>query len=225
MTAPTIRRLAAAFTLPLALLVLAVRPAFAHCDGLDGPVVEAARVALETGDVRHALVWVLAEGEPEVRHAFDHAVQIRGLSDETRELADRYFFETLVRVHREGEGEPYTGLKPAGRDLGAAIPAADSALTTGSVAELETLLVEQVRRGLRERFHAVQHAGDFPLEDVEAGRAYVAAYVQLLHYVEGVDELGRGESHGHGAPTATVGPEAGAHDAHQAARSYNDAQP
>jgi len=209
-----IRRLLAALTLPLTLLVFGVRPAFAHCDGLDGPVVEAARVALESGDVRHALIWVLAEGEPEVRHAYDHAVRVRGLSEEARELADRFFFETLVRVHREGEGEPYTGLKPAGRDLGPAIPAADSALTTGSVAELEVLLVEQVRHGLSERFHAAEVARDFAPEDVEAGRAYVAAYVPFLHYVEGVYEAALGGSHGHSAPAATTATAAGAHDVH-----------
>ena len=214
MIARRIRNLATAVTLPLALLVVGVRPALAHCDGLDGPVVEAARLALESGDVRHALVWVLDDGELEIRQAFDHAVRVRALSEESRELADRFFFETLVRVHREGEGEAYTGLKPAGRDLGPAIPAADSALTSGSVAELEALLVEQVRHGLRERFHAAEVANDFAPEEVEAGRAYVAAYVAFLHYVEGMYDAGLGDSHGHNEPAATTGTAAGAHGVH-----------
>lgn len=214
MIARRIRNLATAVTLPLALLIVGVRPALAHCDGLDGPVVEAARLALESGDVRHALVWVLDDGELEIRQAFDHAVRVRALSEESRELADRFFFETLVRVHREGEGEAYTGLKPAGRDLGPAIPAADLALTTGSVADLEELLVEQVRQGLRERFHAAEMARNFAPEDVEAGRTYVAAYVHFLHYAEGIDEIGRMGTHGHGAPATSAPKAAGAHDAH-----------
>lgn len=40
-------------------------PAFAHCDTLDGPVVSAARKALETGNVNHALACtVRAKGPP-----------------------------------------------------------------------------------------------------------------------------------------------------------------
>src|SRR5690606_15115569 len=115
------------------------------------------------------------DDEPEIRGAFRHELEVRARGGEARELADRYFFETLVRVHRAGEGEPYTGLKPAGRDLGAAIPPADRAPETGSLAELEALLVEAVRHGLRERFHAAAAARDFAPTEVEAGRAFVAA--------------------------------------------------
>ena len=42
-----------------------------------------------------------------------------------KELSDQFFIKTLVRVHRAGEGAPYTGIRPAGTDLGPAIPAAD----------------------------------------------------------------------------------------------------
>lgn len=198
MNARSIRRFLAVLALPLAATVLVTQEAFAHCDGLDGPVVEAARHALKSGDVSYALVWVLPEGEVEVRRAFQHALEVRGLGGEALELADHFFFETLVRVHRAGEGEPYTGLKPAGRDLGPAIPAADRALEAGSVAELEALLVEAVRHGLRARFDAAEAARGFDPTDVTAGRAYVAAYVPFLHYVEGLHAAAAG-GHGHGA--------------------------
>lgn len=214
MSSRSIRRAVAALALALAVSLVGTRPAYAHCDGLDGPVVEAGRSALESGDVRYALAWVLAEGEPEVRRAFDHALQVRGLGDEARELADRFFYETLVRVHRQGEGEPYTGLKPAGRDLGPAILAADRALRSGSLTELETLLIERVRHSLRERFLAAEAARDFPSGDVAAGREYVAAYVPFLHYAESVHEVGRADANGHGAPTTGAAAAAGAHDAH-----------
>lgn len=198
MNARSIRRFLAVLALPLAATVFVTQDAYAHCDGLDGPVVEAARRALESGDVGHALVWVLPEGEVEVQRAFQHALEVRGLGGEALELADHFFFETLVRVHRAGEGEPYTGLKPAGRDLGPAIPAADRALETGSVAELEALLVEAVRHGIRARFDAAESARGFDPTDVAAGRAYVAAYVPFLHYVEGLHAAAAG-GHGHGA--------------------------
>lgn len=163
-------------------------PAYAHCDGMDGPVVAAGERALETGDVRHALVWVLPDDEAELRSAFRHALDVRTLSTEARVLADRYFFETLVRVHRAGEGEPYTGLKPAGRDLGPIVPAADHAIESGSVEEVEAILDGAIRRGLEQRFHAVLATRGHAGTDVAAGREFVKAYVLFLHYLEAVHE-------------------------------------
>lgn len=122
------------------LALLASPRAGAHCDGLDGPVVKAAEAALEKGDVNFVLVWVQKDDEPEIRAAFDQTLKVRKLNSEARHLADRFFFETLVRVHRAGEGAPYTGLKPAGRDLGPAIPAADKALREDAVEPLVKLL-------------------------------------------------------------------------------------
>ena len=98
---------------------------FAHCDGMDGPVIQAARKALETGNVNPVLMWVLKDHEGEIKNAFQKTLAVRKLNPPAKELADMYFFETLVRIHRAGEGEPYTGLKPAGRALDPAIPAAD----------------------------------------------------------------------------------------------------
>jgi hypothetical protein len=190
-----------AVTLALVLAAALASPAHlqAHCDGMDGPVVAAAERALASGDVTHALVWVLPGDEAEIRNAFGHAMDVRVLNEEARELADRYFFETLVRVHRAGEGAPYTGLKPAGRDLGPAISAADRALTTGSVDELEEVLQRLVRHELRNRFSAAAEAANYPHGDVEAGRAFAEVYVSFIHFVEAIYETAIGHG-GHDGP-------------------------
>jgi len=166
------------------LLVLAAGNALAHCDTLDGPVVNLARQALARGDVKIILPWVSAEKEGEIRKAFDLTMAVRGKGEKERELADMYFFETLVRVHREGEGAPYTGLKPAGLDLGPAIPAADKALETGNPQELLKLVNGKVHDGIHKYFVAARERKARAGDSVEAGRAYVAAYVPYLHFVE-----------------------------------------
>ena len=173
--------------------------AWAHCDGLDGPVVSAARDALESGDVNGVLIWVRDEDETEIRAAFDQTRTVRKLGPEARDLADRYFFETLVRIHRAGEGAPYTGLKPAGRDLGPAIPAADVAVATESDAALARLLTEEVRHGLRARFQAVIEKKGYSPDEVAAGRAFVHAYVPFIHYVERLYEAAVRPAEGHTA--------------------------
>jgi len=159
-------------------------PARAHCDGMDGPVVKAAQKALAAGDVILVLHWVSAADEAQIRQAFEDTLKVRKLGPEARELADRYFFETLVRVHRAGEGEPYTGLKAAGRDLGPAIPAADKALEQGSVEPLVKLLTETLNAAVRESFESAMAKKNFNKDDVAAGREFVAAYVRFLHTAE-----------------------------------------
>ena len=170
-----------------------------HCDGLDGPVVTLARRALDEGNVNLVLPWVRKQDEAEIRHAFEHALRVRKLGEEARALADHHFFETLVRVHRASEGAPYTGLKPAGRDLGPAVPAADRALEDGSIDKVVALLTEAVTRGVHEHFHAAQRRRKFDADDVPAGRKYVEAYVPYVHYVERLWRDAGGAAHGHHA--------------------------
>ena len=172
-------------------------PALAHCDSLDGPVVKAAQRALETRNPALVLIWVQERDEPEIRQAFEQTLAVRALSSQARELADRFFFETLVRVHRAGEGAPFTGLKPAGRDLGPAIPAADEAVRVGSVDPVRHLLTDAIQERLREQFGEVMATKTFAPDDVTAGRAYVKAYVEFIHFVELVYDSTMKAPHGH----------------------------
>lgn len=186
-------------------LTFASPPAFAHCDSLDGPVVIAAREALRAGDVTLVLGWVRKGDEPEIRAVFDKTMTVRKLGPQAQDLADTHFFETLVRIHRAGEDAPYTGLKPAGRDLGPAIPAADRALRTGDVEPLVKLLNSTARDGVRERFKRVVALRGYRSGDVEAGRRYVDRYVVFIHYVEGLYEAATRTPDGHHPDTASTG--------------------
>ncbi len=182
----------------LALLTLySPHHALAHCDGMDGPVVKAAQRALETGNVNVILIWVQKKDEDEVRRAFEKALAVRKLSAGAKELVDMYFFETVVRLHRAGEGAPYTGLKPAGRDLGPAIPAADKALKDQSVEPLLKLLGDTVQEGVREHFTRVLTKAAFNEENTGAGQAYVKEYVEYIHYVERIYKAARSPANGH----------------------------
>ena len=169
----------------------------AHCDGLDGPVVAAARKALENGNVNLALIWVQPADEAEIRAVFNDAVSVRKLGSMSQRLADRQFFETLVRLHRAGEGATYTGLKPAGLDLGAAIPAADRVINTDDMVPLEELLSRAVQTGLHHRYEKVKALRKYDPGDLKAGREYVAAYVEFIRYVERLYDSAATDPHGH----------------------------
>jgi hypothetical protein len=185
-----------------AALLFAAAPASAHCDGRDGPVVAAAQQALDTGNVNRVLIWVQKTDEAEIREAFRKARAVRQLDPTAKELADNYFFETLVRVHRAGEGAPYTGLKPAGRDLGPAVPAGDKALVTGSVEPVFKLLTQEVRQGIGAQFKDVLAKKNFKTDDVAAGQEYVKAYVSYIHAVERIYEAAASPTHGDAVESA-----------------------
>lgn len=167
-----------------------------HCDSLDGPVVTAARAALTAGDVDLVLPYVHADGEPEVCEAFDLALKARAHGPESADVADRWFFETVVRVHRAGEGAPFTGLKPAGLDVGPVIPAAERSLASGSPAELVDLLCDEVRRETERRHaHAMSLAAQ-AAEGLTQARAHVEASLGLQVWAHGVHRAALAEPHG-----------------------------
>jgi hypothetical protein len=178
-------------SLAILILALSVFPSAqvrAHCDTLDGPVVETAKLALQKGDVTPVLKWVNKESEKEIRDAFVLTSKVRTQGEDARKLADLHFFETLVRVHRAGEGEPFTGLKPAGT-IDPAFKAADKALQEGKIDELAAELTNSVQDGIRKRFAEVIEKKKHAEDSVEAGRAYVAAYVDYAHFVESLHTI------------------------------------
>ena len=118
-------------------MIVGAQSAQAHCDSIDGPVAKAVQKALETGNINPVLAYAPASAEVEIRAAFMKSRKVRGLGADVRELADHAFMETVIRLHRAGEGATYTGLKPAGIDYGPVIPAAEQAVETGDLAKLK----------------------------------------------------------------------------------------
>jgi hypothetical protein len=188
----------------LALLVAIVlwpRPAWAHCDTEDGPAVAAGRRALETGNVNHAVVWVPEEAETELRAVFTDVITVRELSDDAARVADRLFLETLVRLHRAGEGAPFEGLKSGGT-TDPVVAAADRAIAVGRIEPLVDLVEPDRLPELERRLATALALRDHDVDDVAAGRRHLAAYVAFVTLAEGHEHAHAHEhQHEHGADT------------------------
>ncbi len=167
--------------------------ASAHCDTMAGPVIQDAKMALEKGDITPVLKWVKKDQEKGVREAFKRALAAKTKAPAVKEKTERHFFETLVRIHRAGEGAPFTGLKP-GEAIEPIVAAADKSLETGTVDELVKQVNDEVAAGIRKRFEEVIDKKKHVDEGVDAGREYVAAYVEFTHYVEGLYQKAVGEA-------------------------------
>ena len=176
-----------------ALFLAAPRDAAAHCDTLDGPVIQDARKAIKAKDITPVLKWVKPKDEEAVRAAFKKAISNTAKSSEG---AEDKFFATLIKIHREGEGAPFTGLKPAGA-VEPAVAEADKALASGSADALVKLVTDDVAAGIRTRYERAAAAYRHKDESVAQGREFVEAYVEYTHYVERLhqDATGKG-AHG-----------------------------
>lgn len=171
---------------------------FAHCDTLGGPVVSDAKQAIALHYVTPVLKWLKQGDEAEVRRIFDQTLNVRQLSPSARELADGFFFETVVRLHRAGEGAPYTGVRNENPEP--VIRLTDDSLSSGSAEALLQALNSHLKSELTKRFAAARAAKSESALSVEGGRHYVAAYIELTHFLErvhGAVLASETEAHGH----------------------------
>ncbi len=157
-----------------------------HCDTIDGPIVTAARQALEKRNVNLILPWAPKEAEAEIKEAFKKAVAARNIGIEAKEVADLWFFETVVRLHRAGEGAPYTGLKPAGLDAGPVVPRAENAIEKGNAKEVIESLTHVLEKELQKRFKDAMSKKKYDENDVDAARDYVEAMLGFILYSHGL---------------------------------------
>jgi hypothetical protein len=186
-------------TIVVAGIVFGAQRAQAHCDSVDGPVAKAVQKALETGNLNPVLAYAPATAEAEIRAAFEQSRKVRGLGADARALADQAVMETVIRLHRAGEGAAYTGLKPAGIDYGPVIPAAEHAVETGDLARLKAVLMEKIEHALSERLAHVRELQKAPLEpqtaaEVPHSRERVSAELGFITFAENLHQaaLGKG---------------------------------
>ncbi len=179
-------------------LIISTGVSLAHCDTMDGPVIKDAKLALDGNNINYALKWIQAADEPELKEAFALAIKVRKHGQEAKILADRYFFDTLVRFHRMGEGVGFTGVKPAGTPVDERILAADRSIEAGNLTPLAGKVPEEMKHELHVLFDRVMSLKNFDINDVKAGREYVAAYVSFFKFAEG-------EEHAHAAGHVETG--------------------
>lgn len=153
-----------------------------HCDTRDGPVVKAARKALETGNPNYILIWIPQESEKELQGVFEKTLRARKAGIDAQAVADDWFFETAIRLHRAGEGAPYTGMKPAGLSEGPVVPLAEKAIETGDPKATIDLIKKTVEEELHSRFRQVMEKKKYDVDDVPAGREYIEAFIGWVVY-------------------------------------------
>ena len=181
-----------------AILISISGPLFAHCDSYDGPVIKDALSALQNNNVTLILKWVDPKDEKEMVDLFNKTYALRSGDKEIYDIVEKHFLETLVRLHRESEGQPFTGLKAAG-NTPAIIKLTDNALEMENVDDLLSKLDAHIESVVREKYDRVIMLEKTKDENLEDGREYVEAYVDYTHTLEAIHSIlvsGAGH-HGH----------------------------
>ncbi|HAX95905.1 MAG TPA: hypothetical protein DCY35_05210 [Prolixibacteraceae bacterium] len=164
------------------------KPASAHCDSYDGPVITDARKAIDAQDPALVLKWVSASQESEILPLFNKVVDLKSGDQEIFQIVEKHFLETLVRLHRETEGAPYTGLKPAGTTK-PIVQLSDQALDTKDTDGLLKKLNNRIGQVVREKYEAAVALARTKDDNAEAGRAWVKAYVDYTHTLEALHDV------------------------------------
>jgi hypothetical protein len=170
--------------------------ALAHCDSYDGPVIKDARKAITTNNVDLVLKWVSQEQEEEIISLFRKTRDLKDGDSIVFNIVEKHFLETLVRLHRETEGAPYTGLKPAGTTK-PIIQLSDAAISTGSVDDLADKLTSHIRNIVYDKYRKVSLLDEVKDDSVEKGREFVEAYVDYTHTLEAIHDILEGDGHRH----------------------------
>lgn len=179
------------FLLAFALILTSIS-GFAHCDSYDGPVIKDALKALDQNNVQLVLKWIEPQQEAEIITLFDKTYSLKDQDKEVYALVEKHFLETLVRLHRETEGEPFTGLKPAG-SMTPLVEMADNSIAEKNVEKVIKTVTDHLEQVLRERYATVAKLSKTKDDSVEKGREYVHAYVQYTHTLEFIEHLLHGE--------------------------------
>lgn len=139
--------------------------------------------------------WIPQKAEHEIIEAFNKTLIARNQGKEAMEVADYWLYETVVRVHREGEGASYTGLKPAGLDWGPVVPRAEEAITKGNPKEVIDFINHTLKEELEVRFSRVMAKKNFDTNNVTAAREYVQAELGFVLFSHGLYAVitGKGE--------------------------------
>lgn len=165
---------------------------FAHCDSYDGPVIKDALTALDNNNVELVLKWIDSHQEQEVIALFNKTYNLKDGDIEVYTIVEKHFLETLVRLHRETEGAPFTGLKPAG-SMTPMVEMADRSIEINSMEEVSKTVTTHLEEVLRERYAKVMELSKTKDNSVEEGRAYVHAYVEYTHTLEALEHILHGD--------------------------------
>ena len=123
-------------------------------DPHDGPVMRAAKMALETGNANYVLIWVSEKSENTLKNLLEKTCCERSSQKNMQNRALDWYFETVNRLHLANRRRLYT-CKPGGLDESPIVLKVERAIETGNFEEIRSVIPDTHAGEVKQRFQQV----------------------------------------------------------------------
>jgi hypothetical protein len=151
-------------------------------DEMQGPVVKAAKMALETGNVNYILIWLPEESENTLKNLLEKTCCTRSSRMNMKNRAYDWYFEMVNRFFNIGRPRDNLtirgGLAEKPLDL-----KVDKAIESGNFEEIRDIIPVTHEADAKQRFLHVMNMRNYPVNNIAEGRAYVSAFFDFNRYM------------------------------------------
>ena len=149
----------------------------------NGPVMRAAKMALETGNANYILIWVPEESENTLKNLIEKTCCERSSRKNIQNLAINWYFQTVSRL-KYANGWPHCpGMKSERSDEKPIVLMVERAIETGNIEEIIGVIPCTHAGDVRQRFHHVMDKRNYNVDNIADGRAYVSSFIDLIVYL------------------------------------------
>lgn len=146
----------------------------------NGPVMRAAKMALETGNVDYILIWVPEESANTLKNLLEKTCCERTTRRKARNHSVEWYMQTINRLHSEYFRPHDLNISTKTAEERRTILQVEKACETGNFDEIATVMQVTSDEEIRRRFNEVLDKSDYDVDNIAAGRAYVSAFTDFI---------------------------------------------
>jgi hypothetical protein len=149
----------------------------------DGPVISAAKRALETGNAHYILIWIPEESENTVKNLLEKAYCERYTQKNAYNHIVDWYFETINHLHSVHYGPYNLTISTKAPEEKTIIFLVERTCESGNFEEITTVIQDTPSGEMRQRFNDVMKKRNYGVENIAAGRVYVSAFTDFIAFV------------------------------------------
>lgn len=146
----------------------------------EGPVMHAAKMAIETGNPKYIQVWIPEESENTLKNLLEKVCCERTLQNDPNNPAAAWYFSTVRRLHAAHYGPQNLDISLKTPEEKRIILIAEKACEGGNFDEITTVVRNASWGEMRQCFHDLMKLRNYDVEDTAAGRAFVWAFAAFV---------------------------------------------
>ena len=152
-------------------------------DVMQGPVVKAAKMSLETGNVNYVLIWLPEESENSIKNLLEKTCCKHSSKMNMQNQAYDWYFATVNRFFSASRSRDYLTVQFGGLSEKPLVLKVDKAIESGNFEEIRDIIPVSHEADAKQRFQHIMNMRNYPVNNIQSGRAYVSAFFDFARYV------------------------------------------